>query len=796
MADGSYRRVEDVRAGEMVWTVNEDTWSIEAKPVLAVLANGVKETIEVRTRTTRIRCTPNHPLYANGKWIEAGDLVVNDLIATPKTLAGSDHQPRPDHEVDFLAIWLAEGSRYVVTKPTPEIVDILRSAVGVWGAHLNTKDNLNWYIQHPAAHRRGGNTREVRHPIRLWLESQGLWGKISKTKFIPDWVYRLPDHQLARFLNLFIACDGCVTHKMKETWSLEIGLANEHLIRQLSELLLRFGVRGSIRHKIHAARGKDGNPFESWSFMTSDSVSLSHFCTKIGAVAKEHLVEKVLKAVDMSSGCGNVYFPLSYDDGEAMMPPFDARGKELHGILRAWRKQDRNRIAGKRLDQLRPWINKTCSRLMDSDLAWEEVKEISPAGEVETWDLSLADNHNFIADGLVTHNTKMIISMGSDAAIRGKRVGIFAPEHKQLAEPYDEILSILKPISSGSNKSDGFIKTNTSGKVDFWRLIDNELAGRGREYDLVLIDEAAFTKNGQMIDIWNKSIVPTTATKPNAEYWVFSTPNGDDPENFFWKVCNDPAMEFEQFHAPSTTNPMVSQEWLDGEKRRLHPLAWQQEVEAEFVSWAGIAFFDPEKWLEDNAPVPWPARCDSVFCVIDSATKTGTKNDSTAVVFFARNQYTGYKLVVLDYDLVQIEGALLETWLPVVLQRLEDMAAKCGARMGSLGAFIEDKASGEILLQQARRRGLKATPIDGRLTALGKDERAISVSGYHYRGDVKMSDVAYNNVFVHKGVSRNHLISQVTSFRVGDPDAAKRSDDALDGYTYGLSLALGDGDGF
>jgi hypothetical protein len=389
----------------------------------------------------------------------------------------------------------------------------------------------------------------------------------------------------------------------------------------------------------------------------------------------------------------------------------------------------------------------------------------------------------------------MIVSMGADAAIKGKKVGIFAPEHKQLAEPYDEIHSILQPISAGSNKSDGFIKTKTSGKVDFWRLIDNELAGRGREYDLVLIDEAAFTKNGQMIDIWNKSIVPTTATRPRAEYWVFSTPNGDNPENFFWKVCNDPEMEFEQFHAPSTTNPMVTKEWLDGEKRRLHPLAWRQEVDAEFVDFSGVAFFDPEKWLEDNAPVAYPTRCDGVFAVIDSATKTGSKNDSTGVVYFARNRHVGHKLVVLDYDLVQIEGALLETWLPVVLQNLESLAEKCGARMGSLGAFIEDKASGEILLQQAKRRGLKATPIESRLTALGKDERAISVSGYHYRGEIKMSDVAYNKVFMHKGVTRNHLVSQVTSFRIGDPEAAKRADDLLDAYVYGPILALGDGDG-
>jgi hypothetical protein len=38
-----------------------------------------------------------------------------------------------------------------------------------------------------------------------------------------------------------------------------------------------------------------------------------------------------------------------------------------------------------------------------------------------------------------------------------------------------------------------------------------------------------------------------------------------------------------------------------------------------------------------------------------------------------------------------------------------------------------------ILLQQALRRGMPAQPIDSKLTAVGKDERAMSVSGYVHR---------------------------------------------------------------
>jgi hypothetical protein len=93
--------------------------------------------------------------------------------------------------------------------------------------------------------------------------------------------------------------------------------------------------------------------------------------------------------------------------------------------------------------------------------------------------------------------------------------------------------------------------------------------------------------------------------------------------------------------------------------------------------------------------------------------------------------------LILDWDIVQIEGALLETWLPMVFGRLEELSRLCTARHGSIGALVEDKNSGTILLQQALRRQMPAQPIESVLTAKGKDERALSVSGYVHRGEIK-----------------------------------------------------------
>ncbi|MET3232275.1 UNVERIFIED_ORG: hypothetical protein ABIC54_004480 [Burkholderia sp. 1263] len=391
--------------------------------------------------------------------------------------------------------------------------------------------------------------------------------------------------------------------------------------------------------------------------------------------------------------------------------------------------------------------------------------------------------------------TKQMVTMACDAAAKGRLVGLFTPEHKQLDEPYDEITDILNPIKKSFDRSKGKVRTTTSGKVDLWTLNDNELAGRGREYDLVMVDEAAFTKNSQMMKIWERSIKPTLLTR-RGSVWVFSTPNGIAEDNFFYKICHDEGLGFKQHHAPTSSNPYVPADELELERLKSHPLVFKQEFLAEFIDWSGVAFFELDKLTVGGKGVPFPAQCDGVFAVIDSAMKDGSGNDGTAVVYCALNKHVGHPLIILDWEIVQINSDLLVTWLPNVFKQLEYYAEITRARAGSLGAFIEDKASGITLNQHSARVGWPAQAINGDITSIGKDGRAVACSGSVYRGEVKFSANALDKVTEYKGQTKNHLVSQVVGYRIGDKDAHKRADDLADGFMYSVIIGLGGPDGF
>ena len=405
-------------------------------------------------------------------------------------------------------------------------------------------------------------------------------------------------------------------------------------------------------------------------------------------------------------------------------------------------------------------------------------------------------------------------------ACKGRLVGWFAPEHKRLAESFNVIVEAVERAKKRSSKTEGMIETLTGGKVEFWSLED-ENAGRSRKYHRIIIDEAAFTKPKKGLETWQKSIEPTLVDYDGSAI-IMSNTNGIDPDNFMWQLCNEKKHGFVDFHAPTTSNPLLPLrkpaetvvEWLKRREQffeelrgKTPPLVYQQEYLAEFVDWSGDAFFTRDSLLLNGQPLHPPAHCEAVYAVIDTAVKTGKDRDGTAVIYFAvsRNHIRPvnadgtvdqpYSILILDWDIVQMEGALLETWLPTVFRSLEHHARTRAARMGSLGAFIEDKASGMVLIQQAQRRNLPAHAIESDLTAMGKDERAISVSGYVYRGWVKITKHAFDKVTTYKETTRNHLLGQIVGFRVGDKDAT-REDDLLDCFTYGIAVALGNAEGF
>jgi len=387
--------------------------------------------------------------------------------------------------------------------------------------------------------------------------------------------------------------------------------------------------------------------------------------------------------------------------------------------------------------------------------------------------------------------TVILESLAADAAARGKMVAVYAPVYATVAETYNHIEQILYPLIK-THKAGHEMRTTTGGGIDFWSLEVGGLFGRGREYDLILIDEAAFASN-QTIQNWQTAISPTLWVRDGQAY-VFSTPDEPELSNFFFALhehddfkYQDNRTGFKVFHRPSWYNPLIPRDVLRNEKRTKHPLAWRQEACAEFTDWKGAALFDLSTVCE------FPSKCDYTFVTVDSALKSGSQHDGTAIMYWAYSDVRlagAPKLFLLDWEIHQIDSALLIGMMKNVLARAHQLNTMVNSRHGFGGCHIEDKASGITLLQQAQMDGLPCHAINSVYTSMGKDERALAIVNSVFAKDVQFTRYAYDKVMPFKGETKNHALSQISKFRIGDKDAHKRADDLFDTFAYGVIQSL------
>ncbi|HET8688147.1 MAG TPA: terminase family protein, partial [Methanosarcina sp.] len=86
------------------------------------------------------------------------------------------------------------------------------------------------------------------------------------------------------------------------------------------------------------------------------------------------------------------------------------------------------------------------------------------------------------------------------------------------------------------------------------------------------------------------------------------------------------------------------------------------------IRWdTGMEIFKESSLLDEQGQAyDFPTNGDYVYCTIDTAMKDGAANDGTAAVYWLRSRYTGKPLMILDWEFFQMEGSLLEFWLPSV----------------------------------------------------------------------------------------------------------------------------------
>jgi replicative DNA helicase len=351
-------------------------------------------------------------------WTRLDELATGDYVAVPRRIAPPD-EPASwcDDELVLLAHLLGDGSmgpngvKYSTADPANKMA-VEQAALRLFGIRVEgSKQGRTWLLWFPSPYRL---THGRRHPIRNWLEPLGLWGARSPDKFIPEEIFGLSDVQVALFLRHLWATDGSITMSRNGRGPL-VRAYYATTSRRLADGVRRALLRLDIRTRL--ARTRKSGYRDCWQVRIDGAQQTSDFLSSVGCHGERgaRIAEclDVLAAIKANPNADLVPWAVAERvrasmrgagvTGRAMATALQEAycGSYLLGDARRPRRFSRPRLA-----QMAAVVDDPELRaLASSEVMWDEVVEIVPVGQVPTFDATVEGTHNFVANGVIAHNS-------------------------------------------------------------------------------------------------------------------------------------------------------------------------------------------------------------------------------------------------------------------------------------------------------------------------------------------------------------------------------------------------------
>lgn len=414
LADGTCRKIEDIVKNKTGACIAMDSeFKLHPQKISAFYDNGIKDIFEVTTKTGRtIEITSNHPLYDfSKKWttIDEG-LSVGDFIAVPKNIPIFGKKEIPLSHVKLIAYLLADGgftgNSITFSKQDSEIKKEFREIISELGDSITVQDSITDAVVK-------GYTGNAKTKTKNLLIDYGVKFSKSIEKEIPQCIFTLPKNQLQIFLNRLFSCDGSVFPA-----GIEYSSGSKVLIRQVHHLLLRFGIISKLNRSF-----VNGIPY--YRIAINDAHYVTRFVEEIGffSIKQERALKYIAK--------WKVKAKRSFLDGI----PAPARKILIQKIKESGIKNN----VFNTITEVDSWIN--------NDIMFDEIIKIEYTGKHQTYDITVPQFHNFIANDIIAHNTWWMMHFAKLCAIRGLKVlfiSLEMPKHQMLFRFYQSLAGETK----------------------------------------------------------------------------------------------------------------------------------------------------------------------------------------------------------------------------------------------------------------------------------------------------------------------------------------------------------------
>lgn len=402
LADGTHRPIEDlVGTIPLLLSVNPTSYKTIEQRARSIFASGTKTVYKITTSLGReIWASADHRFLTIEGWKPLSKLTVSDRLVSMRSLPEPGELATiPRSHLSLLALAIADGSctsldNLQYTKEDPALQ-------AEFVAACESFENCTAGLVNSMKAGLMGCKRVVpqgQNAALLFLSAMGVMGKKSVEKYIHPDVFRMSNDDIAFFLGRLFSGDGCVETR----GSISYSTSSRQLAADVQTLLLRINIQAKVRHRLASC---DGKKFDAWELVIRDSPNIARFCRTVGP----HVIG--VKTARVTFLAENL--PQSNPNRDLIPREIEARLRALaesNGLT--WKKLrnlvglQHSQTSGYSLAKLASLHEILGDNLIDlGNVFWDEVEAIEMDGRHETYDITMWGEPNFVANGLVVHNS-------------------------------------------------------------------------------------------------------------------------------------------------------------------------------------------------------------------------------------------------------------------------------------------------------------------------------------------------------------------------------------------------------
>ena len=405
--------IEDIATGRVpvVTTLACDSdLRLQRRRVVRAIASGRKMVYRLRTSLgRRITATAEHPFLTVTGWRKLGELSAGDHVAAARSLPSLGRTRWRRHELIVLAGLVAEGNLCHPSTFYFYTTDVQHrdEFVGAVQRFDNTRATIR---RHRSCHSVHVRRRDPSRPIGAveWVRRLGLWGLDSHTKHLPDAVFELDAACLGLLLARLWDGDGHLSNTGHASYDTASHRLAEHAARASAT---RYRV-ACVRTHASVSRA-NGDRLHGDDHRQRKPPLVPSPCRPPFPQPAEAPDDRNV------GGIGGVRSCFTRRDPRRGERVGGSRAPEPVLDMDAGRSRSRARLANRLLPDVskrgyRRWVierlaeyfdSPDLARLSRSDVYWDRVAAIEPVGIRETYDLQIEDDHNFLANDFVVHNS-------------------------------------------------------------------------------------------------------------------------------------------------------------------------------------------------------------------------------------------------------------------------------------------------------------------------------------------------------------------------------------------------------